>query len=569
VVFFLGFFLVLTNFLYSQSLLTALAMAVSVWGWLTALTLAHMPVGRPRLAEAGGLAARAALVGTPVMLALFLLFPRIGPLWALPGDGASTGLSDRLRLGDVAELAQDDSIALRLKLNGPALPPQALYFRGPVLSSYDGESWQVARNGPRRPALSQHDIALQGKPVDYEMTLEPLRIPWLPLLEFTPQLPNLPAGLEVLGTDDSGQWRLRVPLAERTRLQAQAWPAAQRGAHLSLLEQRALVALPPGRHPRTLAWAVELQRQPSLREADARSLAHAVLQHIRTADYRYTLSPGTYGRDAVDEFWLDRRAGFCEHFAAAFVVVMRALDVPARIVTGYQGVDARPVDGFLLVRQSNAHAWAEYWQPGEGWLRADPTAAVAPERIEGGRPLRAPPGFVMGALDNVSPGLRLRLREWVEALDNRWNQWVLGYGKRQQFDLLSELGMSTPDSSALLRLLALLLAGAALVGAVWAWRDARRRSPWQRLQARIEHELDRLDVAAPPSAGPGALARRVRAVHGEAGRGVAEALLKLEALRYGPPGVGPAHQARDGWNGWWQDFQRRSAALQATRRPAR
>jgi hypothetical protein len=161
VVFFLGFFLVLTQFLYSQSLLSAAAMLLSVWGWLTALTLAHMPAGRPPLREAAGTALRAALLGLPVMLALFLLFPRIPPLWSMPGDGARTGLSDHLRLGDVAELAQDDSVALRLRFEGPPLPLAQLYLRGPVLSRYDGQSWQAepwparARSRDRlRPSLA-------------------------------------------------------------------------------------------------------------------------------------------------------------------------------------------------------------------------------------------------------------------------------------------------------------------------------------------------------------------------------------------------------------------------------
>jgi hypothetical protein len=142
VVFFLGFFLVLTHFLYSQSLLVAVSMLVSVWGLLTALVLAHMPVGRPALARAAGVALRAAAIGTPIMVVLFVLFPRVGPLWGMPQDAVGrTGLSGSMRLGAVAELAADDSIALRLRFFGPVPPPQAMYFRGPVLGSFDGREW--------------------------------------------------------------------------------------------------------------------------------------------------------------------------------------------------------------------------------------------------------------------------------------------------------------------------------------------------------------------------------------------------------------------------------------------
>jgi len=144
VVFFLGFFLVLTHFLYSQSLAVAAAMLVSVWGLLTALVLAHMPAGQPSLKQAARLAGRTALLGAPIMLLLFMLFPRIGPLWGVPKDGlSSTGLSDRLRLGQVAEVALDDRIAMRLRFEGDVPRPDSLYFRGPVLASFDGTEWRA------------------------------------------------------------------------------------------------------------------------------------------------------------------------------------------------------------------------------------------------------------------------------------------------------------------------------------------------------------------------------------------------------------------------------------------
>jgi protein-glutamine gamma-glutamyltransferase len=565
VVFFLGFFLVLTQFLYSQSLWTGLATAVAVWGWLTALTLAHMPAGRPRLAEAGGLAARAALFGTPVMLALFMLFPRFGPLWNMAGDSARTGLSDELRLGDVGDLANDDSIAFRVRFQGEPPPRSQLYFRGPVLSDYNGEQWRAGWAGLRRPPPpSQPDTTVNGPGLPYEMTLEAMRVPWLPLLEFTPLPPEAATPLEGLrpSADDSGQWRLRAPLAERIRLSARAWPQAERGTTLGVLSQRNLVDLPPGQHPRTHAWAAAFRNRPGWNEADATTLARAVMAHIRTAGFTYTLAPGAYEGDAVDEFWLDRRRGFCEHFAVAFVVVMRAMDVPARIVTGYQGADALPQDGWLVVRQANAHAWAEYWQPGQGWLRADPTAAVAPDRIERGRPLPAPPGLVAGVFDAVNPGLRLELRRWVETLENRWNQSVLGYGRSRQFELLGQLGFERPDGVMLARLLVGLVAAVGLAGALWAWWDARRRTPWQRVQAHIRRELGTLGVAAEDFEDPGALARRVQQAHGEPAHGVVQALQALQAQRYGPRGSGRVARS------WARGFSREVAALRAARRGA-
>lgn len=569
VVFFLGFFLVLTHFLHSQSLWTALSMTVSVWAWLTALTLAHMPAGRPPLAEAARLAGRAAVLGLPVMLVLFLLFPRIGPLWALPGDTARTGLSDQLRLGDVAELASDDSVALRLRFDGALPPREALYVRGPVLTHYDGERW-TATPEPQRPAPAARPTGAATGPVwTYTLTLEPLRLPWLPLLEtallapeVTPPLAGLPPGPDV-----DGQWRLRSPLAQRVRLLARAWPEARLEPDMPTWRQRDMVALPAGRHPRTLAWAVALRQRPDLRDADAGRLAAAVLAHVRQAPFVYTLSPGVYGEggvDTLDEFWLDRRSGFCEHYAAAFVVVLRAMDVPARIVTGYQGADPQLQDGHLVVRQSHAHAWAEYWQPGLGWVRADPTAAVAPERVLQGRQLQGPPGLVMGALDAVHPDLRQALRQWLERLDNRWNQWVLGYGKQQQFDLLKGLGWPLPDTATLVRALVLLVAAAGLAGALWAWWDGRRQPPWQKLQARIRQALQPLGLAVPAHEDPGRTAQRLLAHRGEAMRPLADALLDLQALRYG------RDAGRRGLDttAWWRKFRQALAQARAGGRRA-
>lgn len=541
VVFFLGFFLVLTHFLYSQSLATALAMAVAVWGLMTALVLAHMPAGRPALRQASAVALRAAAFGTPVMVALFLLFPRIGPLWGLPSDAVGrTGLSGTLELGSVAEIAADDSIALRVRFEGPAPPPSAMYFRGPVLSWFDGRTW--TRDAPpgsgRAPwvLMLPPDLEPGGARLRYETILEPSRLPMLPLLEGTTGPLEVKPADALQSVEQRGdlQWQVSPPVSSVISVKSQAWSSFRHGTRAGSFALRELVDLPAGFNPRTMAWAAELRRRPELATADARTLATAVLAHIRSAGFLYTFTPGTYGRDAIDEFWLDRRAGFCEHFASAFVVVMRALDVPARIVTGYQGADPAPVDGWWVVRQQYAHAWAEIWQPGEGWLRVDPTAAVAPERITRSRSLPPPRGFVGQALTNVNPELLLSLRRAWERVDQRWNQWVLGYSKSQQMNLLKGLGVEMPDLTDLSRALVALLVSAALAGAVWAAWDRRRRTPWERTQAFVARRLLRLGIACAPHEGPRSWALRVQQSMGMAGESVAQALLELERLRYGP-----------------------------------
>jgi transglutaminase-like putative cysteine protease len=559
VVFFLGFFLVLTRFLYSQSVVVATSMMVSVWGLLTALVLAHMPVGRPPLVQAARLAGQTALLALPIMVALFVLFPRVGPLWGLPQDAVgTTGLSGTLRLGSVAELASDESVALRVRFLGRVPRPAEMYFRGPVLTAFDGRNW--TRGGPSFPVelRLRGEPDLRGSPVRYELTLEPSRLNILPLLEITP-LDGAPQidGLRSALRPDL-QWQTDRSITRRIRFEATAWPAARHGPRQAVVGLRDLVALPSGYNPRTLQWAAELRARPALAEADPRVLVETLLTHLREGGYVYTLSPGTYGQHAVDEFWFDRRAGFCEHFSAAFVVMLRALDVPARIVTGYQGSDPEPVGSYWVVRQSHAHAWAEYWQPGTGWVRVDPTAAVAPERVERSQQLVPPPGAVASALAGFSPDLVAGLRLLWERLDGRWNQWVLNYAQGHQVELMRKLGSAAPDWRDLAwALLALGIAATLCVGG-WALWDRYREDPWRRLHRRVQRQLAGLGVQVLPHEAPRRRAAAVRQRLGAGGEGLARALEELEALRYGPQG------ARRVPAGWWSRF---AATAKAARTP--
>lgn len=531
VVFFLGFFLVLTHFLYSQSLGVAAAMLVSVWGLLTGLVLAHLPVGQPSLRQAGALAARTALFGAPIMALLFVLFPRIGPLWGVPQDGASTtGLSSRMTMGSVAEVALDDSIALRIKFDGPAPPPQAMYFRGPVLTRFDGAEWRPVAPAFPTPGQVAGSLRPRGEAVRYEMTLEPMRLAMLPLLEAPMRAPTI-EGLPVVIQNDLQAITDR-PVIERLRFRAAASTVFEHGPLQPSSTLRNALELPANFNPRTLAWANQLRARHT--DADASTLAQVLLDHIRSAGFSYTLAPGEYpGPDTIDQFWLDRRVGFCEHFAAAFVVLMRALDVPARVVTGYQGADPLPVDGYYIVRQSSAHAWAEYWQPGVGWIRADPTAAVAPDRIERSRNLLPAPGLVAGALSTLNPALLAQLRTAWETVNNRWNQWVLGYSRGQQFDLLRNLGVESPRWEDLALLLVAALSSLAAAGAFWAWWDRHRKDPWLRQMEALRATLRAAGVRCQEHEAPRTLARRLREHFGDAAAPPAELLLALEQQRYG------------------------------------
>jgi transglutaminase-like putative cysteine protease len=534
VVFFLGFFIILTHFLYSQSLAVALAMLVSVWGLLTAVVLAHMPVGQPSLRQAGGLAMRTALLGAPVMALLFLLFPRIGPLWGVPQDGISkTGLSNTMKMGSMTEIARDDSIAMRIRFDGAAPAPAEMYFRGPVLTRFDGSEWTplglpfAPASLPSRPPT----LETSGAPLGYEVTLEPLRLASVPLLEATTEVGSID-GYRLVARDDL-QWLADKPVLERLRFNATASTRFVLGAPRRFGEIQDSLELPVGFNPRTIAWARAFRADRSRRGATSTQLAQDLLRHIRGQGFSYTLAPGDYGRDGIDEFWLDRKEGFCEHFAAAFVVILRAAGVPARVVTGYQGTDLPAIDGYYVVRQSSAHAWAEFWQSGVGWVRADPTGAVAPDRIGRSNRLAPQPGFVAGTLDAMNPRLFAQLRSAWEAVNNRWNQWILNYSRGQQFDVLKQMGFRAPTWEDLALLLVGTLSGLALGGAAWAWLDRHRVDPWVRQLERMRRALGPLDVTAAAHDPPRALAGRVRERLGSAGERLAALLDALEARRYG------------------------------------
>lgn len=517
VVFFLGFFAMLTNFFHSQSLPTAAAMLIGLLGLLTALVNAHRPVGQPSLRESAGVAARMALAGAPVMVALFLLFPRFAPLWGLPSDGLTgrSGLSSSMTVGNVAELALDDGIAMRVRFDGAVPPRQQLYFRGPVLSRFDGRQW-TARGGASGfeavLAPGPADLVVSGSPIRYQVTLEPSQRPWLLTLDVAPTAPELAGPQHPRMTADM-QWLSARPVTELLRYRAESYTGFQYG--LSGRDGRprqdlgAYLQLPPGFNPRTLALAEQLKRE--LPDAAPDALVRAALERLRNGGYRYTLEPGLAGPHSADEFWFDTRAGFCEHIASAFVVLMRAAGVPARIVTGFQGGELNPVDGYWTVRNADAHAWAEVWLAGAGWQRVDPTSSVAPGRIGQLQRLRAPDGLVAGALGNFSPTLLAHLRAFWEAGNNRWNQWVLNYTQTRQFELLRALGFAQPSRDDLARLLAALLTLAALGAAAWARWERGQHDPWLRLLAAARRRLARAGVEVPPHAPPRQLAQAVAA----------------------------------------------------------
>lgn len=531
VIFFLGFFAMLTNFFSSQSLLTAVAMLLALLGLLTALVNAHMPVGRPPLAQAARTAGWMALLGAPIMLALFMLFPRMAPLWGTPNDQMTgrSGLSATMRVGSIAQLALDDGIAARIKFDDGRPPPQRqLYFRGPVLSDFDGREWTAPP--PWERGFLSADLRVQGEPVGYEVTLEPSNRPWLLALDAPVKPPEIP-GLRVMATPDL-QWMANRAIGDLLRYRAESYPQFQSGPLRRTGGLQRYVALPQGSNPRTVALAAQMKADPALADAATPAYVQAALERLRTGGYSYTLEPGLYGNETADEFWFDRKAGFCEHIASAFVVLMRALDIPARIVTGYQGGELNGVDGYWVLRQADAHAWAEVWEAGKGWTRVDPTASVSPGRIGAFQRLAAQPGLFAGAIGTMSPTLAQNLRAAWEAVNNGWNQWVLNYTQSRQLDLLKNIGFEAPSLQDLATVLLWLLIAASLGGAGWTLWERARHDPWLRLLGRARQRLEKAGLVLPDTAPPRQIATQAVQHFGAAGQPVHDWLLRLEAQRY-------------------------------------
>ncbi|MDR2991469.1 MAG: DUF3488 and transglutaminase-like domain-containing protein [Burkholderiaceae bacterium] len=551
VVFFLGFFVLLTNFLYSQSLALAAAMLAGLWGLLTALVNAHRPVGQPRLRDSARTALLLTLAGAPVMALLFVFFPRFAPLWGMPGDDpmGRSGLSSSIDLGAITKLALDDGIALRVRFEGAPPPQGLLYFRGPVLSHFDGRTWTSTGGGDGfeyRGSTGPRDLQTRGAPVRYEVTLEPSQRPWLLALDATPGPLRIDGGSDPPRAHLTGdlQWLASRPITDLLRYRAETYLQYTYGqAGWDGLPRRDLgqfLRLPPDRNPRTEAWAQQLRTQA---DNDALAIVELALQRLRTGGYHYTLEPGPTAPDSADQFWFDTKAGFCEHIASAFVVLMRAAGVPARIVTGFQGGELNGIDGYWVVRNADAHAWAEVWLADRGWVRIDPTGAVWPARIgllqNQWQRLPQPEGLAARAVDVLSPALLAQLRAVWEAVNNRWNQWVLNYTQSRQLDLLRALGFAAPSLIDLAKILAGLLAAAAIAGAVWAKWEHSQRDPWLRLLARADARLRRAGVAAPPGepSTPRALMRRVQVsdLPLPLRAALTSWLLRLEQWRYAAP----------------------------------
>ena len=533
---FIGCFLLVAHFLDGQSLVTAGYMVFAALALVAGMIATQLPATafapssqqawRPTFALAARLMAQA----LPLALLIFLLFPRLqGPLWGLPQQvAAQTGLSDRMSPGDISRLILSDELAFRAEFTGAQPTPQHLYWRGPVLWDYDGRTWRTATP---LPAAMPEATGL-GSPVRYSLTLEPHRQRWLPLLGLPTRLPELPGNPTRLGADL--QWESKEPINQRLRYEVEAYPDFQLEPELPPALRARALALPGESDPR----ARTLARGWLAGAANDEAVVNQALALFRTQPFFYTLNPPRLGAAAVDDFLFATRRGFCEHYASAFVFLMRAAGLPARVVTGYQGGERNPLGNYLIVRGRDAHAWAEVWLAGQGWVRVDPTAAVAPSRVERGIGAALPEAERPGGLITLEGAWLRPLRLGWDLLNNQWNQWVLGYNQERQRQFLAGLSPLLANWQGMVWALVvgavLLVVAAAVI--LWPRLAVIRSDPASREYQRFCRALARHGIPRGASEAPEDYARRAVAQCPDLAINIRHITRAYLACRYGTEG---------------------------------
>jgi transglutaminase-like putative cysteine protease len=420
-------FVIITNFFYSQSIPTAIYMLFTLL--VIMATWVHLQTGNIKFMPRLRIAATILLQAIPLSILIFVLFPRVqGPLWGMPQDAyGSSGLSDTMSPGSLSKLTLSEAVAFRVTFTGKPPLQNQLYWRGPVLWDFDGKTWTRGRNATlQRPKLDR-----VSQPVSYTVTLEANNKPWLFALDMPIKI-SIPA-------DFAPDFQVLNKSLVNTRLRYNVTSVMDYLANLEEPPQqmKRALKLPEGFNPRTRQLAAQWRSQYPSDEL----IIKTALAYFNQNTFEYTLEPPPLGINSVDDFLFETRKGFCEYYASSFVFLMRAAGIPARVVTGYQGGEYNSYGDYYVLRQSDAHAWAEVWLQDRGWVRFDPTAAVAPERIRNGLSAAMPNNAALPFFARTQSPLLLNLRLNLDAFTNQWNQWVLGYDTERQFAFLTRLGM--------------------------------------------------------------------------------------------------------------------------------
>ncbi len=481
-------------------------------------------------------AARMAM-GVPIALILFVFFPRLAaPIWGFgESRSAKTGLSDRMRPGQISNLVSSSEVAFRVQFNGPLPPRSTLYWRGPVLDQFstegDEEAWLSGTQYAGRLINIAPEQFEQAR-TEYTVTLQPHNQRWLFALDLPAAFPKGGDFETTTNISAAQQLYANVPVREAVRYSVtsvltNSYPP-MRGDVL-----RQLGTGPTSVNPRARAWAEEQMRSVN---GDPVKYAQILLRHINNKNFVYTTRPPTIARNVVDGFWFDTQRGFCEHYAGAFVFLMRAAGVPARVVTGYLGGEMNTQNNTLVVRQSEAHAWTEVLLEGQ-WRRIDPTAIIAPNRIERSLSEALPADERAGAALQEWPLLGAMRDAW-DATQFAYTSWLIGYDRAQQLQAMAKLGLEGmhPGQWIAIAISALAISATALV-ALYLWREKRSARPTdevERLWLTFIRRIGKSKIAIPAHATPREVAQSVARARPTYADAVHAFTLAVEKTRYSP-----------------------------------
>ncbi len=509
VIVFLALFLILTSFFDSQSLVSAMQVSLSAIAILLAQISYQFAARTTSIWQRLRIIFKMIGLAIPLTVICFFLFPRIqGPLWGLPSDAniARSGLSDSMSPGNISKLAMSEELVFRVKFLDGAPEKSQLYWRAITLDDFDGRTWTASNKGKDSRPIESTQVRVGGKAIRQEITLEPSGNYTLFGLDLTVKAPEVLGGTAYLNRN--AELLSSFPLQNRLRYQVISYPQYLFGTEADSSALRQALTLPRRFNPQTAAFAEQIKRQFST----PKERITALLSHFRNESFFYTLEPPPLGRNTIDDFLFRTRAGFCEHYASSFAIVMRYLDIPSRIVTGYQGGSLNTQDGYYEVRQSDAHAWVEVWLDQSGWVRIDPTAAVAPDRILKNLNATQQNSGINGLVNQMmgANGFINEIRMRWSALNNTWNQWVLNYNENKQNDILRSLGLKDVDWQK--GLINLFLIGLAILG-LMAMPLLKRRAkpvPIDELYSRFCKTLSKKGLIKANSEGPHDFLARLR-----------------------------------------------------------
>jgi protein-glutamine gamma-glutamyltransferase len=527
---FLGYFLVVTNFLYVQTIGTAIYMACTVLVMTLSLVSFNDSQRNLSARASGKIAAALLLQSIPVMLVLFLLFPRIsGPLWGMPDDAHSglTGIDDEMSPGSISQLIQSNKVAFRVDFKNTQPEASQLYWRGPVLLHSDGSTWRRGKS----EYYGAVPLQILSDPVAYTVTLEAHNQKWLYALEMPDQNPKLESGQNWMTSDF--QLLTRNPVRGRIRYDITSYPK-YRITEYHEGELQTALQLPQRQHGKTRALMHQWQNE-GLTESQ---IIDRALKLFNEDDFYYTLNPPLLENDRVDEFLFETKQGFCEHYASAFVVMMRAAGIPARVVLGYQGGEYNPVGDYFVVHQRNAHAWTEVWRQKQGWSRIDPTAAVSPLRIIEGIESALPNDVLDVPLvfsqNSLTRELWQHLSYRWDAVNNQWNQWVISYGPKRQKEFLGQFGLQDINwSSMIFLIIAFVILILIYITFILLKFTPEKRDPVKSIYDKFCRKLSRCGIHRDISEGPVDFARRASLKRNDLAPQIKNITEMYIAIRYG------------------------------------